>query len=61
MLEAQITSGQTTPAQSSSTVQRFILGEECKGGGQEVGSEEEERERGQRSVFYFDNGIATHR
>jgi hypothetical protein len=42
-------------------VQRFILGEECKGGGQEVGSEEEERERGQRSVFYFDNGIATHR
>ena len=40
MLEAWLAFGQTTPGQSSSTWQRFIVGEEGKGGSEEGGERE---------------------
>ena len=48
VLESRLLSGQTTPGQSSSKWQRFIMGEVGKGVGEEEGGEREKRGEGRR-------------
>jgi hypothetical protein len=58
VLESWLMSRQTIPGQRGSIWQRFILGEEGKGGSEEEGGM---RGRSEGSAFYLDSDIAVHR